>query len=95
MNRSSGDADQRLIPVDPTQPRRRGRRRHRPRTDQLGATPGEVVAIAAQPSALVGLWAGLLVITAAWTNALGFADRAHQLSAAVPHAAAAGLPRQA
>ncbi|MCF6423976.1 hypothetical protein [Amycolatopsis tucumanensis] len=29
----------------------------------------QVVAIAAQASALVGLWAGLLIITAAWTGA--------------------------
>ncbi|MFD4252539.1 tyrosine-type recombinase/integrase [Amycolatopsis thermoflava] len=62
-------ADERLIPVNPIQPRRRGRRRHQPRTEQLWATPEQVVAIAAQASALVGLWAGLLIITAAWTGA--------------------------
>ncbi len=31
--------------------------------------PEQVVAIAAEASALVGLWAGLLIITAAWTGA--------------------------
>ncbi|NIH79662.1 hypothetical protein [Amycolatopsis viridis] len=35
----------------------------------MWATPEQVVAIAAQASALVGLWAGLLIITAAWTGA--------------------------
>ena len=61
--------DERLIPVNPIVPRRRGRRRHQPRAEQLWATPEQVAAIAAQAIALVGPWAGVLIITAAWTGA--------------------------
>jgi integrase len=62
-------ADERLIPVNPIQPRRRGRRRHQPRTERLWATPEQVLAIALQAAALVGNWAAILMITAAWTGA--------------------------
>ncbi|WP_431875934.1 site-specific integrase [Amycolatopsis sacchari] len=62
-------ADERLIPANPIQPRRRGRRRHQRRPEQLWATPEQVVAIALQAIALVGLWAAILIITAAWTGA--------------------------
>jgi integrase len=61
--------DERLIPVNPIQPRRRGRRRHQPRSEQLWATPEQVVAIAAQAIALAGPGAGALIVTAAWTGA--------------------------
>jgi integrase len=61
--------DERLIPANPIQPRRRGRRRHQPRTERLWATPEQVLSIAAQAAALVGNWAAVLIITAAWTGA--------------------------
>ncbi|MCF6424148.1 MULTISPECIES: hypothetical protein [Amycolatopsis] len=38
-------------------------------TEHLWATPQQVVAIAAQAGALVGLWAGVPIITEAWTGA--------------------------
>lgn len=62
-------ADERLIPINPIQPRRRGRRRHQPRVERLWATPEQVFAIALQAAALVGNWAAVLMITAAWTGA--------------------------
>jgi integrase len=62
-------ADERLIPANPIRPRRRGRRRHQPRTERLWATPEQALAIAAQAAALVGTWAAVLIITAAWTGA--------------------------
>jgi integrase len=62
-------ADERLIPVNPIQPRRRGRRRHQPSTERLWATPEQVLTIALQAAALVGNWAAVLMITAAWTGA--------------------------
>lgn len=62
-------ADERLIAANPIRPRRRGRRRHQPRVERLWATPEQVVAIAAQAAALVGNWAAVLMITAAWTGA--------------------------
>lgn len=61
--------DERLIPVNPIQPRRRGRRRHQRQAEQLWATPEQVLTIAAQAIALAGPWAGALIITAAWTGA--------------------------
>lgn len=61
--------DERLIPANPIQPRRRGRRRHQPRVERVWATPEQVVAIAVQAAALVGNWAAALMITAAWTGA--------------------------
>lgn len=62
-------ADERLIPANPIQPRRRGRRRHQPRTERHWATPEQVLAIAAQAAALAGKGAAILMITAAWTGA--------------------------
>jgi integrase len=62
-------ADERLIPANPIQPRRRGRRRHQPRTERVWATPEQALAVAAQAAALVGDWAAILMVTAAWTGA--------------------------
>ena len=62
-------ADEHLIPANPIQPRRRGRRSHEPRTERHWATPEQVLAVAAQAAALVGNWAAALMITAAWTGA--------------------------
>jgi integrase len=62
-------ADERLITANPIQPRRRGRRRHQPHTERLWATPEQALPIALQAAALVGNWAAVLMITAAWTGA--------------------------
>jgi integrase len=62
-------ADERLIPVNPIQPRRRGRRRHQPNVERLWASPEQALAIAVQAAMLVGDWAAVLMITAAWTGA--------------------------
>jgi integrase len=62
-------ADERFIATNPIQPRRRGKRRHEPRTERVWATPEQVLRVAAQASALVGDWAAVLMITAAWTGA--------------------------
>jgi integrase len=61
--------DERLIPANPIQPRRRGKRRHEIRTERVWATPEQVLGVAAQAAALVGDWAAVLMITAAWTGA--------------------------
>lgn len=61
--------DERLIPANPIQPRRRGKRRHEIRTERIWATPQQTLAVAAQAAALVGDWAAVLMITAAWTGA--------------------------
>jgi integrase len=61
--------DERLIPVNPIQPRRRGRRRHQPRVERTWATAEQALRIALQAAALVGNWAAVLMITAAWTGA--------------------------
>lgn len=62
-------ADEHLIPVNPIQPRRRGKRRHEIRTERVWATPEQALGVAAQAAALVGDWAAILMITAAWTGA--------------------------
>lgn len=67
-------ADERLIPANPIRPRRRGKRRrgkrrHQPRSERRWATPEQTLTIAAQAAALVGDWAAVLIITAAWTGA--------------------------
>lgn len=49
----------------PIQPRRH----HQPRIERLWATPGQVLPIAVQAAALMGNWAAILMITAAWTGA--------------------------
>jgi integrase len=62
-------ADERLIPANPIQPRRRGKRRHERRTERQWATPEQTLPIALQAAALAGNWAAVLMITAAWTGA--------------------------
>jgi len=62
-------AEERLIATNPIQPRRRGRRHHQPTTERPWATPEQVLPIAHQAAALVGNWAAILMITAAWTGA--------------------------
>jgi integrase len=62
-------AEERLIVANPIQPRRRGRRRHQPRIERLWATPEQALPVALQAAALVGNWAAVLMITAAWTGA--------------------------
>ncbi|HEX5116321.1 MAG TPA: site-specific integrase [Pseudonocardiaceae bacterium] len=62
-------AEERLIAANPIQPRRRGRRRHQPRAERLWATPDQALPIALQAAALVGNWAAVLMITAAWSGA--------------------------
>ncbi|HEX3780828.1 MAG TPA: site-specific integrase [Pseudonocardiaceae bacterium] len=62
-------AEERLITANPIRPRRRGRRRHQPRAERLWATPEQALHIALQAAVLVGDWAAVLMITAAWTGA--------------------------
>jgi integrase len=62
-------ADERLIPANPIRPRRRGKRHHQPHTERAWATPEQAVTVAAQAATLVGDWAAVLMITAAWTGA--------------------------
>lgn len=63
-------ATERLITANPIRAQRRGRRRrqHRRRTI-LWATPTQALHIGIQAAALAGHWAGLLIITGAWTGA--------------------------
>jgi integrase len=61
--------DERLIAANPIQPRRRGKRQHTTRTERPWATPEQALPIALQANALVGPWAAILMITAAWTGA--------------------------
>ncbi|GAA1291854.1 site-specific integrase [Saccharothrix xinjiangensis] len=62
-------ADEGLIPTNPVRPRRRGRRNRTRTPERLWATPEQVLHIALQAARLVGNWAGVLDITAAWTGA--------------------------
>jgi integrase len=62
-------AQERLIPANPVRPQRRGRRHHTRRREIVWASPEQVVAIAVQAHQLVGSWAAMLLITAAWTGA--------------------------
>ena len=62
-------ADERLIPANPIRPRRRGKRPHTKRPERLWATPEQVLRIADQATALTGSWAGVLILTAAFTGA--------------------------
>jgi integrase len=62
-------AQERLIPANPVRAQRRGRRHHTRRREIVWATPEQVVAIAVQANQLVGPWAAMLLITAAWTGA--------------------------
>lgn len=63
-------ANERLIPANPIRPeRRRRRRRQRRRRTIIWATPTQALHIGLQAAALAGHWAGLLIITGAWTGA--------------------------
>lgn len=62
-------ADERLIPANPIRPRRRGTRPRTKRPERLWATPEQALRIADQATALTGPWAGLLILTAAYTGA--------------------------
>jgi integrase len=62
-------AQERLIPTNPVRAQRRGRRHHIRRREIVWATPEQAVRIALQAGQLVGPWAAMLVITAAWTGA--------------------------
>lgn len=62
-------ADDRLIPANPIRPRRRGKRTRVKAREQIWATPQEALHVADNAAALVGPWAGMLIVTAAWTGA--------------------------
>ncbi|MBF6556353.1 MAG: tyrosine-type recombinase/integrase [Acidimicrobiales bacterium] len=62
-------AAERLIAANPIRPQRRGRRVHRVRRERLWATPEQVLQIALGAVELAGGWAGLLIVTGAWTGA--------------------------
>lgn len=62
-------ADERLIPANPIRPRRRGKRPHTKRPERLWATPEQALRLADQATALTGQWAGVLILTAAFTGA--------------------------
>ncbi|PWK80641.1 integrase [Lentzea atacamensis] len=62
-------ADEGIIPVSPIRVRRRGRRRHHRKPEAIWASPLEVLHIALQAAMLVGEWAAILIITAAYTGA--------------------------
>lgn len=61
--------DEGLIPINPIRPRRRGRRSRTRTPERPWATPEQTLRIALQAARLVGDWAGVLDITAAWTGA--------------------------
>ncbi|MGW5646199.1 tyrosine-type recombinase/integrase [Saccharopolyspora sp. NPDC003752] len=61
--------DENLIAANPIRPQRRGKRSRSKRRERLWATPEQVLRIAVQAAALIGPWAGLLIITAGWTGA--------------------------
>jgi integrase len=66
----SDAAEDKLIPANPIQARRRGRRRHTARRPQkVWAEPGEVLQIADQIALKYGRCGAALVVTAAWTGA--------------------------
>lgn len=60
---------ERRIITNPIRPARRGRKRRTPRTEALWASPHEVLRIALHAAALTGPWAGVLILTAAYTGA--------------------------
>jgi len=62
-------ARERLIPANPIFPARRGRRPARVRPAIVWADPEQVLRVGLRASELVGGWAGLLIVTAAWTGA--------------------------
>jgi integrase len=61
--------DEQILTTNPIRPQRRGRRQHVKRKKVVWATPEQVVRIALQAACLVGPWAAILIITAAWTGA--------------------------
>jgi integrase len=65
----SDAADEGIIPINPIRPRRRGRRRRQRIREAIWATPEEVLRIALQAAHLVGEWAAVLIISAAYTGA--------------------------
>ncbi|USX56399.1 tyrosine-type recombinase/integrase [Lentzea sp. HUAS12] len=62
-------ADEGIIPTSPIHARRRGRRRHQLKPDIVHATPLQVLRIALQAASLMGEWAAILIISAAYTGA--------------------------
>ncbi len=62
-------ADERLIPANPIRPQRRGKRRRTPRTESIWATPEQALKVALQAGHLVGPWATVFMLTAAYTGA--------------------------
>lgn len=65
----SDAADENIIPINPIRPRRRGRRRRMRAPEVVWASPEEVLRIALQAVMLVGDWAAVLIISAAYTGA--------------------------
>jgi integrase len=62
-------ADDKLITANPIRPRRRGKRVRVKAREQIWATPQEALQVADNAAALIGPWAGVLIVTAAWTGA--------------------------
>lgn len=62
-------AEDKLIPANPIRPRRRGRRHHTKTPERVWATPEQALHLADNAAALVGPWAGVLIVTAAFTGA--------------------------
>ncbi|WP_245931785.1 tyrosine-type recombinase/integrase [Actinokineospora auranticolor] len=62
-------ADERLIIANPVRPNRRGRRRHERTPERVWTTPEKALRVALHAAALGGVWAGVLIITGAWTGA--------------------------
>ncbi|MBB5808901.1 integrase [Saccharothrix ecbatanensis] len=62
-------ADDKLIPANPIRPRRRGKRHRAKSRERIWATHQQALRVADNAAALVGPWAGILMITAAWTGA--------------------------
>ncbi|WP_156935063.1 hypothetical protein [Pseudonocardia spinosispora] len=57
-------ADERLIVANPIRPCRRGRRRRERRREIVWATPEQAL----NAAATCGVWAGLMIVTAAWSG---------------------------
>ncbi|WP_033440857.1 tyrosine-type recombinase/integrase [Saccharothrix sp. NRRL B-16314] len=62
-------ADDKLIPANPIRPRRRGKRQRAKSRERTWATHQQALRVADNAAALVGPWAGFLMLTAAWTGA--------------------------
>ncbi|MBW4717337.1 tyrosine-type recombinase/integrase [Saccharothrix obliqua] len=62
-------ADEGIISTTPIRPRRRGRRRPRRKPDVVWATPEQALLVALQAGDLVGEWAAVVIVSAAWTGA--------------------------